>query len=57
MEIVCYLVCFTGIKELEKWEERRCQKLGKDQTKNGQEKKPKIGQRVKNIKKYKKNIN
>ncbi|KAL4585537.1 hypothetical protein LXL04_010159 [Taraxacum kok-saghyz] len=29
----------TGIKELEKLEERRCQKkLGKDQTKNGQEK-------------------
>ena len=46
-----YLVCFTGIKELEKLEERRCQKLGKDWTKNGQEKKPEIGRQVKNIKK------
>jgi hypothetical protein len=46
-----YLVCFTGIKELEKLEERRCQKLGKEWTKMIK-KKPEIGRRVKNIKKY-----
>ena len=35
-------MCFTEIKELEKLEERRCQKLGKDWTKNGQEKNLKL---------------